>query len=227
MFHRVVIDEGHEVLAEKVSSTSRNSFGDLLDGIQSQFRWYVSGSPFPEAWLSMIGALKFLQVWTSCSLANGLLLLIMTTQFGVYRVGRKKATGTADSDEAGADGEGTEGEADARKEEEGKDEESLDRAVPHQQNREFGPSIFQSQSYYSYNKRMSPLQTTLLNMIRERLYCRRDRESVASEAMIPPIVEEGWWFVVLGGVFGRFEADPPFDCLTVIMVDFSDGPYII
>eukprot|EP01113_Clastostelium_recurvatum_P043328 TRINITY_DN7141_c0_g2_i1.p1 TRINITY_DN7141_c0_g2~~TRINITY_DN7141_c0_g2_i1.p1 ORF type:complete len:692 (+),score=51.28 TRINITY_DN7141_c0_g2_i1:221-2077(+) len=61
-FHRLVVDEGHEVLAQSKDETKPTYYLTTMNNIYSRFRWYVSGTPFAEGLYSYAGALEFLQV---------------------------------------------------------------------------------------------------------------------------------------------------------------------
>ncbi|KAJ3036998.1 hypothetical protein HDV00_002130 [Rhizophlyctis rosea] len=179
IFHRMVIDEGHEILAETAAAQhvgKKNWNGEHLMGIHSKYRWYVTGSPFPKGLHSLQGCLQFLQ-------------------WGVHRVGRSRA-GAID-DEAGeaqahpvdespaANGSSSK----AKGTKDGSDDENDGAMIglSASESQEFGWKYFQKRTKSGW---MTNLQFTLLDMIRKRLYCRRDRASVEDEATIPPIVEE-------------------------------------
>ena len=66
-WHRIVLDEGHEILSRP--TVHSNSFSpqeacgkELFDSFLSDYRWYVTGTPLPRGRASLIGALHFLQI---------------------------------------------------------------------------------------------------------------------------------------------------------------------
>lgn len=61
-FHRLIIDEGHEIFGELMVSNVINKYiANWILNISSNFNWYISGTPFPNL-LSIKNCAKFLDI---------------------------------------------------------------------------------------------------------------------------------------------------------------------
>uniref|UniRef100_A0A7S3ZA03 Helicase C-terminal domain-containing protein n=1 Tax=Lotharella globosa TaxID=91324 RepID=A0A7S3ZA03_9EUKA len=60
-WRRLVLDEGHELFSETQMKASACIFS-ILQCIHSNYRWYVSGTPFPDPFFSVRGALRFIGI---------------------------------------------------------------------------------------------------------------------------------------------------------------------
>jgi SNF2 family DNA or RNA helicase len=59
-FHRLILDEGHEIFGEMLSNLSCARYmSNWINDIDSTSRWYVSGSPFVN-YIGLINCIKFL-----------------------------------------------------------------------------------------------------------------------------------------------------------------------
>eukprot|EP01094_Clydonella_sp_ATCC50884_P020251 TRINITY_DN4167_c0_g1_i1.p1 TRINITY_DN4167_c0_g1~~TRINITY_DN4167_c0_g1_i1.p1 ORF type:complete len:754 (+),score=232.42 TRINITY_DN4167_c0_g1_i1:2-2263(+) len=61
-FHRIILDEAHEILAKAAGSKYKANAQKMFDKFYSNFRWFVSGTPIPFGRASLVGAMNFLQV---------------------------------------------------------------------------------------------------------------------------------------------------------------------
>lgn len=69
-WHRLIVDEGHEVLCDDYAQKRTNFYIHAINNLQSSYRWYVSGTPLPHARQSLNGALRFLQSRIPRALTN-------------------------------------------------------------------------------------------------------------------------------------------------------------
>ena len=61
-FHRMIIDEGHEIFGEMLTNHSLASYmSSWLSEIDSQYNWYISGSPFINI-KGLLNCMKFLNL---------------------------------------------------------------------------------------------------------------------------------------------------------------------
>ena len=59
-FHRLVVDEGHEIFGLQLSNNSvSNYMSDWLSGCSSNFKWFISGTPF-VSYSGLVNCLKFI-----------------------------------------------------------------------------------------------------------------------------------------------------------------------
>ncbi len=61
-FNRIILDEGHEIMDTNVHSYNKLNFiHTFLENVQSDYKWYVSGTPF-TSYQGLVNIMKFLNV---------------------------------------------------------------------------------------------------------------------------------------------------------------------
>jgi len=70
IFHRIVLDEGHEIFSEMLSNQSLANYMSIwISKIDAQYNWYVSGSPFIN-FTGLINCMKYLNLDLYNSILN-------------------------------------------------------------------------------------------------------------------------------------------------------------
>jgi DNA repair protein RAD5 len=59
-WHRLVIDEGHEILLHNIKKVDDMRIGKLVFGLQATYKWVCTGTPLPKLSESMSGILSYL-----------------------------------------------------------------------------------------------------------------------------------------------------------------------